>query len=300
LLATNGLLSDQVALINRIVGSAKIPLGGDQMNTRLWASIWRVSIVLLLGFGFTLLLQMGLRGIEHKLVGTGERDDRKIRLMTLVHAGRSIGRVIILFLVLLMILHELGLNIMPVLASAGVVGLAFSLGTQTIIRDFLGGIIILLENQFSIGDIISIGQITGTVERITLRATYLRGSEGILTTIPNGDVRTLSNLTSHWAQVLVTLNLDYEADMGLVLRTLEKSFHQVQSDKDIASAMLEFPRAVGWTSFTDWSVQAQIIVKTQPGKQWSVARALRKAALENLNQEGLYLAIPRQRYENVR
>ena len=221
------------------------------------------------------------------------------RLTTLVHAGRSIGRVLITLIILLMILHELGLNITPVLASAGVVGLAFSLGAQTVIKDFLGSIIILSENQFTIGDVITVGQLTGTVERITLRATYLRDSEGNLNLIPNGDIRTISNLTTQWAQVVVTFNVDYEADMERILQALEEAIHLVQSDEEIALAMLESPHALGWTGFTDWAVQTQIIAKTQPGKQWPVARALRKAALEQLLKEGIRVAVPRQRIENV-
>jgi small conductance mechanosensitive channel len=200
---------------------------------------------------------------------------------------------LILLIALLMILYELGINIAPLLAGAGVVGLGISLGAQTIIKDFLGGVIILSENQFTIGDVISVGQLTGTVERITLRATYLRDSEGKLILIPNGDIRTISNLTTQWAQAVVTFNVNYESDMELVLHTLEDAIHRVQSDKEIASTILESPRALGWTSFTDWAVQAQIIAKTQPGKQWPVARALRKAALEGLQKAGVRLAVPR-------
>jgi small-conductance mechanosensitive channel len=180
---------------------------------------------------------------------------------------------LILLIVVLTILHELGINITPVLASAGVVGLAFSLGAQTVIKDFLAGIVILSGNQFIIGDVVTVDQLTGTVERITLRATYLRDSEGKLNLIPNGDIRTISNLTAQWAQVMVTFNLDYETDMEQVLCALEEAIHLVQSEEEIAFAILESPYALGWTGFTDWAVQAQIFAKTKPGKQWPVARA---------------------------
>ena len=242
-----------------------------------------------------MILHMSLRGIDKQIKASGVSGERLKRLMTLAHAGRSIGHVLILLLVVLMILHELGINITPVLASAGVAGLALSLGAQTIIKDFLGGIMILTENQFTIGDVISVGQLTGTVERITLRATYLRDREGKLNLLPNGDIRTVSNLTTQWAQVNVTFNIEYETDMVLVLQSFEEAIRKVQSDEEIVPAMLESPNALGWTGFTDWAVQTQIVAKTQPGKQWSVARALRKAALEQLNKEGLRLAVPWQR-----
>jgi small-conductance mechanosensitive channel len=269
------------------------------MNSNLWISIWRVSIVLLVGLVSVLILHVSLRGIEKRVKASMVSGEHLKRLLTLVHAGHSIGHVFILLLVVLMILHELGINITPVLASAGVVGLAFSLGAQTVIKDFLAGIIILSENQFTIGDAVTIGQLTGTVERITLRATYLRDSEGKLNLIPNGDIRTISNLTTQWAQVVVTFNLDYETDVGQVLRTLEDAIRLVQLDEEIAPTLLESPYALGWTGFTDWAVQAQIIAKTKPGKQWLVARALRKAALDQLRKERIRVAIPRQRMENV-
>ena len=183
------------------------------MNTELWISTWRVGIALLVGAGSVLILHLSLWSMEKRLTVSAVGGERLKRLTTLVHAGRSIGYILILLIVVLMILHELGINITPILASAGVVGLAFSLGAQTVIKDFLGGIIILTENQFTIGDVITVGQLTGTVEHISLRATYLRDGEGKLNLIPNGDIRSVSNLTTQWAQVVVTINLEYETNM---------------------------------------------------------------------------------------
>ena len=269
------------------------------MNSELWSSSLRVGIALLVGVGGVLLLHLILRGIEKRLTESTVGGERLKRLTTLLHAGRSIGYVLILLIVVMMILHELGINITPILASAGVVGLAFSLGAQTVIKDFLGGIIILTENQFTIGDVITIGQLTGTVEHISLRATYLRDNEGKLNLIPNGDIRTISNLTTHWAQVMITFNVDYEADMERALQVLEEAARLVQADEKIASVILEAPYALGWTGFTDWAVQMQVIAKTKPGQQWAVARALRKIALELLQKEGIRVALPRQRIETT-
>ena len=263
------------------------------MSSSVWDSVWHIGIILLVGLGCEIILRLILRGIEKRLKESGVSGERLERQMTLVRAGRYIGRVLILIIVTLMILYELGINITPFLASAGVLGLAFSLGAQTIIKDFLGGFFILTENQFTIGDVISVGQLTGTVERITLRVTYLRDNEGKLNLIPNGDIRTVSNLTSKWAQVVVTFNVNYETDMERFLLVLEDAIHLVQSDVELTSAILESPYTLGWTGFTDWAVQAQIIAKTQPGKQWPVARALRKAALDSLLKEGIRLAVPR-------
>jgi len=269
------------------------------MNVSVWSSVFRVGIILLIGLGATFLLQLGLRGVEKRMKETGMSEDRLKRMTTLVQAGRSIGRLIILLMVVLMILYELDINITPILASAGLVGLALSMGAQTIIKDFLGGIFILTENQLTIGDTITVGDITGKVEKITLRATYLRDSEGRSILIPNGDIRTVSNLTTHWSQAVVTFNLDYDADLERALQILNEANRLIQSNKEISSELLEPPSAHGWTGFTDWAVQMQITAKTRPGKQWVVARAIRRIALELLQKEGMHVAIPRQRSENV-
>jgi moderate conductance mechanosensitive channel len=159
------------------------------MNSTIWFSVWRVGIALLFGLASIIVLDLGLRSFGKSLKKSGVRGERLKRLTTLVHGWRSIGHIVIALVTLLMVLHELGINILPILASAGVVGLGFSLGAQMVIKDILGGIVILSENQFAIGDVINVGQITGTVERITLRATYLRDAEGRLNLIANGDIR---------------------------------------------------------------------------------------------------------------
>jgi len=225
-------------------------------------SVLRIGLSILLGAGCIIALQVSMRAGEKRLKKSGLHGERLKRLTTLWQAGRSIGQLIIILVTSLMVLHELGVNILPVLASAGVIGLAFSLGSQTVIKDYLGGILILTENQFTIGDVLTIGNLTGTVEHITLRATYLRDTEGKLHLIPNGDIRTVSNLTTQWAQVVITLNVDYEADMGQVLHALDEASKALQSDQEVASELIEAPSTFGWTGFTDWAVQVQITTRT--------------------------------------
>lgn len=268
------------------------------MKGEVWVSIWRVAIVFLVGAGGLLILQLSLREFEKRMKQSGKSGERMKRMATLARAGRSVGTILVLLISGLMILNELGINITPILASAGVVGLAFSLGAQTLIKDFLGGILILAENQFTIGDVVTIGQMTGTVENITLRATYLRDGDGKLNLIPNGDIRLVTNLTTQWSQVVVTFNLDYETDLERAVQILGEAARLVQADEAVAPALVEAPYPLGWTGFSEWAVQMQIIAKTQPGQQWSVARALRKTALELLQKEGIRIAIPRQRVDS--
>lgn len=193
-----------------------------------------------------------------------------------------------------MALQTLGVNIAPLLAGAGVAGLALSLGAQTLIRDYLGGILILVENQFSVGDQIQVGDKSGAVERITLRATYLRALEGQLHLIPNGEMRVVSNLTQDWARAVVDLNVAFDADLSRVLRALEAAAQQAQADETIKADLLEAPQALGWIGFNDWAVQVRLMARTAPSKNRQVARVLRMHAMAALRAEGVPVAIPSQ------
>ena len=170
------------------------------MNSGLLISAWRVGIVLAVGVGCVILLHSALRNFERHLSQAANQGERLKRMTTLVHAGRSIGYVLILLIVVLMILHELGINITPIIASAGVVGLAFSLGVQMVIKDFLGGIVILTENQFKIGDVVTVGQITGSYQDSA--HTGMMAVDGYPSTLwQTKQAKGKNTLTSEWIEV---------------------------------------------------------------------------------------------------
>jgi small-conductance mechanosensitive channel len=127
-----------------------------------------------------------------------------------------------------------------------------------------------------------------------LRATHLRNYDGTLYVVPNGDIRLVSNLTAEWARAIVDLNVDYQADMSKVIRSLEAAAQKAQADETIQPYLLEPPQAVGWIGFNDWAVQVRLVAKTKPGQQWSVATALRRYAVEALQTEGVRVAVPLQ------
>ena len=269
------------------------------MINSVWLSVWRVGITLLIGLGSAILLHFGLRSLERHLQASNVSQERAKYLTTLIRVAHSAGHLLILLVVVSMILHELGLNITPILASAGIVGLALSLGGQTIVKDYLAGMVLVTESHFAVGDVVSIGPFTGTVEHITLRATYLRDFDGKLHLIPNGDIRAISNLTARWAQAVITFNFDYDADIAAVKHALEEAIRRIQADEMVAPNILEAPFYLAWSGFTDWSVQAQLVCKTLPGQQWTVACALRQTALDCLREAGIRPAVPLQRFETV-
>jgi small-conductance mechanosensitive channel len=260
----------------------------------------RIALIALLALATGLGLQLITRRMEHQQRRTIADAERLDRLHTLLQAGRNTAYIVILILAAFMTLYTLGINIAPLLAGASVAGLALSLGAQTLIKDFIGGILILTEGQFTVGDVIQVGSASGGVERITLRATWLRDVDGKLLVVPNGDIRLVSNLTAGWANANVNLNIGYETDMGKVMRALQSAAEMAKADETIKADLIEAPRAVGWIGFTDWAVLVQLTAKTAPGKQWGVMMALRKYAVEALRAEGVKMAIPSQqiRMEN--
>ncbi len=249
-------------------------------------------------FSTCLLARRGIRlaagQVERRLTKTVTDAERLARLKTLVGAGRSVATGLVFLIVTLMALNAVNIDIAPLLAGVGVAGLALSLGAQALIKDFISGVLILAENQFAVGDVIKVGDVSGSVERITLRATYLRDLEGRLHIAPNGDIRLVSNLTADWARAVVDLNVEYQADMGKVMRALEAAAQRVQEDDQIKTGLLEPPQALGWIGFKDWSIQVRLVAKTAPGKQWDVMMALRRHAVEALHAEGVRVALPAQ------
>jgi small conductance mechanosensitive channel len=218
--------------------------------------------------------------------------ERLDRLKTLVRVGEGVVLALVFLLGGLMALNVLNINIAPLLAGAGVAGLAISLGAQTLIKDYIGGVLVLLEDQFSVGDVIQVDAVSGVVERITLRATYVRAGDGALHLIPNGDLRTVANLTVGWSRAVADLHVDYRADMERVTRALHAAARRVQEDETVKDHLLEAPQVFGWLGFKDWAVQVQLMAKVKPGQQWAVARAMRRHALEALQAEDVRVATP--------
>ncbi len=166
------------------------PLVSEAIGTLL-----RIGLIVLLFLLADRVLRLASRQINRRLEATVTEPDQLARLRTLLRVGR--GTVVVLMAIVagMMVLYTLGINVTPLLASAGVAGLAISLGAQVLFRDIISGIIILFEGQYVIGDTIRVGAVEGVVERITLRSTHLRDAEGHLHIVPNGDIRIVSNLT---------------------------------------------------------------------------------------------------------
>lgn len=262
------------------------------LTTPAVATALRIALILLLSLLAGWLLRRAARLIERRLEQRERDAERIARLKTLVSMGRSAVYVVVLIIAALMVLQALAIDIAPLLASLGVASLALSLGAQAVIRDVIGGVLILIEDQYRVGDVIRLGEASGTVERITLRTTHLRDLEGRLHMVPNGDVRTVANLTAGWSRAVVELSLRYGADMSRVMPALEAAAARVAADETVKDDLLEAPQVQGWVGLRDWSVQVRLLARTAPGKQWGVMMAMRRYAVEALQAEGLEVGLP--------
>lgn len=228
----------------------------------------------------------------HGLDSVGE--DRRQQVVTLVMVVRWVLDIVLVVTAVLMLLSTYGVNIGPLLAGVGVAGLAISLGAQTLIKDLIGGMLIILENQFAVGDTILVGDVSGVVERITLRTTQVRAGNGDLYTVPNGELRVVANQTTGWSRVVIDLGVAYEEDLDRVQRVLEESAAAFAQDPTHEPYLLEQPQVQGVVNLGDWAVVIRVTAKCTSGEQWLAGRLLRRHLLTTCEQEGISLPYPRQ------
>jgi small-conductance mechanosensitive channel len=264
---------------------ASLSLSGQVLLVKLS----QIGLTVILALVALRIAQLAAKRFGRQIEQSAEDPVRQARLKTLVGAGLNTTRAIIVALAALMILGELGVDLTPVLASVGVVTLAVSLGAQTIIKDFIGGLLVLIENQYRVGDTVQIAAVTGQVEQITLRATYVREASGRLVLVPNGDVRVVANASQGWALVTVDLSLPLDADIEQARRVLQASLEQAKADPLLSPFLLEPPQVASWHGLSERAVQIRLTAKTTPDRQYDAARMLRQRALDALTQAGLTL-----------
>jgi small conductance mechanosensitive channel len=247
-----------------------------------------IAGVLISIFAAWLLIRLVARRIEkwgHE-EGVGLRGAREQRARTAANLVRSIGRVILSVVAVLMVLNQLDFNISPLLASAGVVGLAVSFGSQSLVRDYVTGFFLQLEHQFALGDVIRVGTAEGTVESITLRLLYLRDGSGALHIIPNGTITQVTNLTRSWGRVSVDVDVPWK-DSDRALRAVQEAADSLANDPAWADALLDPPRATGIEKIGPGMVTLRTVARVDPYRRDDVARDLRRRIKEALDRAGI-------------
>jgi len=187
----------------------------------------------------------------------------------------------------LMALGTLGLDLGPLIAGAGIVGVAVGFGSQNLVRDFISGIFMLMEDQYGVGDVVDAGPATGTVEGVGLRTTRLRDVSGTLWHIPNGEIRRVGNRSQGWARALVDVEVAYSTDLDDTTRTIEQVAHDLYADAHWAPRILEPPEVWGVEELGPEGIRVRLVAKTRPLEQWKVARELRARLKVAFDQAGI-------------
>ena len=236
----------------------------------------------------TTLVDRYLTQVDEK----GELVERSQRARTLLPLARNALRVVVGVIAALMILSEIGLDIAPVLAGVGVAGLAIGFGAQTLVKDIITGLFILLEDSVAVGDVVTAGGHTGTVEAITIRTIRLRDLQGHVHTVPFSGVDTISNMTKEFSYYLIDMGVAYREDYDEVVEVMREVGAELQQDPEIGPNMLEPLEIMGLNSFGDSAVIVRARLKTKPLTQWATGREYNRRLKAAFDERGIEIPFP--------
>jgi len=223
---------------------------------------------------------------------------REQRGQTIAQLLRSVGWVAILVTALLLTANVF-IDITPILAGAGILGLAVSFGAQSLVKDVIAGFFILLENTMAVGDVVDVAGVAGSVERMTMRVVVLRDLRGVVHTVPNGQITVVSNRTRGWSRAVIEIGVAYQTDLDRALDVLRDEARRFGQDPAWRDRLDAEPEVSGVESLADSAVVIRTLIRTRPGKQWEAAREYRRRVKNRLDQEGIEIPFP-QRTMHVR
>lgn len=218
--------------------------------------------------------------------------EAKKRAQTLGNILRHALLILLIFIATLMILGELGIQLGPLLATAGIGALAIGFGAQSLVKDVISGFFIILENQYRIGDVIEVAGVSGLVESVSLRKTVLRDLQGKVHTIPNGEIKVVSNLSKEWSRTVLDLGISYREDIDQIVDLLLQVGKELESEEPFKSAILEPLQILGVERFDESQMVIRMMVKTAPLKQWEIGRELRRRIKIRFDEKGIQLPYP--------
>jgi len=218
--------------------------------------------------------------------------EAKKRAHTLGNTLRHALLITISFVAILMILGELGIQLGPLLATAGIGALAIGFGAQSLVKDVISGFFIILENQYRIGDAIEVGGVSGLVESVSLRKTVLRDLEGKVHTIPNGEIKIVSNLSKEWSRSVLDVGISYREDVDQVIDLLSQIGRELEAEEPYKSAILGSLQILGIEKFGESQLIIRMMIKTVPLKQWEVGRELRRRIKNRFDEKGIEMPFP--------
>jgi len=257
----------------------------------------RILIILLVGAGLWFALTKLLPPMARRIVTRTREKESKAgmekRAHTLLSVFIGVGKVSIGIVIIFMILSELDVPIGPALAGLGIAGVAVGFGAQYLIRDLIAGIFIIMENQYRVGDVARLADVSGLVEEVSLRKTVLRDLDGIVHHIPNGEIRVASNLTRQWSRAHLNISVAYKEDLDQVMSILKKIWEEMAEDPEWGQFMIsKTPSFLRVDEFGNSGIIIKLAGETQPIKQWDVMGELRRRIKKVFDEQGIEIPVP--------
>lgn len=220
-------------------------------------------------------------------MGSGRAD-------TLAFSFKSVSRILIVVFAALLVLQEAGVDIKTVLGGAAILGVAIAFGAQDLMKDYFSGFLILAEDQYQLGDLVTINGVTGTVESVNMRVTVLRDLEGRVHFIPNGSIDHVTNRTYAWGRPVIEIPVSYDEDVDTVMKTLVQIATDLGQDPDWKGKIIGNPDMLGVDKFTEYGVVIKFMVKTEPDQLFAVRRELLRRISKRFNELGIRITVPQR------
>jgi small-conductance mechanosensitive channel len=277
----------------------------EEFGAALLGAPLRIALIILGAVVLRWLIHRSIRGLEtaaaaraeekqrdkpNKVVDAATAADierRHQRAMTLGSLLRSVATFTISSVAILTVMAEVNIPVGPLLASAGVGGVALGFGAQALVKDFLSGIFMIIEDQYGVGDLIDTGEAVGTVEEVTLRITRLRDASGVVWFVRNGEIIRIGNKSEGWSVATIDIPVAYDEDPGRVIPLLEEVTERVWADPDLSSKLIEQPSVAGVESVSGGVMTLRIFAKCKPGEQWATPRSIRRMVKATLDEHGI-------------
>ncbi len=260
-------------------------------------TVIRIALILVVAWVALFAARIGLNRMEQRLIRKAEAEgelagEAMKRAETLARLLRQAVLVLVWAIVILIVLRELGVEIAPILASAGIAGLAIGFGAQNLVRDVISGFFLILENQVRVGDVAIVNGTGGLVERIGFRTIVLRDLSGTVHVFPNGTINTLANLTREWSAYVFDIGVAYKEDVDRVMELMRQVGSEMRADDYYGPLMVDDVEIFGVDSFGDSAVMIKGRLRTMPIKQWEVGREFRRRVKHTFDREGIEIPFP--------
>lgn len=227
-----------------------------------------------------------------KRVTKKDEEEAEKRVKTLSRIFVGTGSVLVFLVAVFMILSEVGIDVTPLIAGLGIAGIAVGFGAQSLVKDMIAGVFILLENQYRVGDVARVADVIGIVDEINLRRTVLRDLDGIVHFVPNGEIRVASNYTRQWSRVNLNVSVSYGTDLDHAIAVINRVCEHMAQEKYWKSAITETPQVLRVDSLGDSGIDIKILGTTKPIRQWEVMGELRKRIKRTFDEEGIEIPWP--------